>query len=417
MKPHRSSSPAERYNESAFRGQKSQLWNQHRSSAARRSAVDSIQKALRCASSAERCTHDAAIDQDWLQPRRDCESSSAEETSDSDLIQKQILHVKRRAFAEEIRSVDDLAQSNQRLDRSRSTAQKGKQRPSFSNNSTLTFSDDREVEVEREHGDLHNSISTPCTESALDDATGRGSAGLEQEYVELMPRFCENPIKSRSCTPLPNYQSNRSLIAESLAALWVDQQLNHAGSTKYGSSRCAQVAILAEKLSNSDVQLDVLELDGMELLDHDQELAESVLRDPDAFATEVMDHVLCQLNSNDLYRSYWNSSSKTRANAEILQRCDHGELDVTEPHASENTLPARGSRLWIRLTSVPIPLLPVEALHRLSAGLTSSSAYSFDDMSSSSPRSQLVHVYGIVYAISTIRRTYPALVFCQYRST
>ncbi|KAH7443174.1 hypothetical protein KP509_02G023600 [Ceratopteris richardii] len=117
----------------------------------------------------------------------------------------------------------------------------------------------------------------------------------------------------------------------------------------------------------------------MELLDHDQELALALFSDADAFATELMDRILDLLSVDRLRRRY-------------------GDCNRNSPLV--NVRSARGSRLWIRFTSIPLPLLPVNALKHLSFEITSNAG----KITHCPNFGQLVYVYGVVYAISNIRK-------------
>ncbi|MCO5582511.1 hypothetical protein L7F22_036408 [Adiantum nelumboides] len=57
-------------------------------------------------------------------------------------------------------------------------------------------------------------------------------------------------------------------VLQSLAELWIEQQVASCG----GDGK-DWIEVVSEKLSSTEEQLDILELDGIELLDHDQELA------------------------------------------------------------------------------------------------------------------------------------------------
>ncbi|KAI5055735.1 hypothetical protein GOP47_0029256 [Adiantum capillus-veneris] len=256
-----------------------------------------------------------------------------------------------------------------------SLSEEGRGRVSSGSFSSLSFHSQVIDDVE---DDLETSRGKRSSRRRLSfDSNASGCSTTSSEDLYLLSKNRQSVQSITSSNAKRHLQSSSSknwrVILQSLAELWIEQQV-----VSCGGDGNHWVDVVSEKLSSTEAQLDILELDGMELLDHDQELAVALFQDPDAFATELMDHILCLLSSSEL----WSRKG-----------CLLGRPALVDAYAE------RGSRLWIRFKSVPLPLLPICSLQCRSSELT------FSCVPTSSK--QLVYVYGVVYAISNITRTYP----------
>ncbi|MCO5553257.1 hypothetical protein L7F22_006778 [Adiantum nelumboides] len=260
-------------------------------------------------------------------------------------------------------------------------SEEGRGRGSSGSFSSLSFCsqviDDVEDDVETSRGKRSCRRRLSFDDSNASGCSTTSSAGLQPlNKVRRSARSIHSSANARrQSTPCRSWR----VVLQSLAELWIEQQVASCGGDDKD-----WIEVLSEKLSSTEEQLDILELDGMELLDHDQELALALFQDPDAFATELMDYILRLLSSTELWsRKGW-----------------HSRTHLVDAQAE------RGSRLWIRFTSVPLPLLPLHVLQHRSSELTYP-----NNAENGSPKQRLVYVYGVVYAISSIARTYPPACF------